>query len=142
MRWSFLFFLSPKPVFPLSDTIHSEILSPCLALTGSSYKAVLLVQYSLRASGSKNCVEPGWSSAEIAWLFYCWQRVCAVCSLLCHFLHLRSYPVVLCRMAALSCLEFSHKSYIQCNLTALKLYELSFGQDLWGTKRLRGFLES
>lgn len=50
---SFLLFLSLKPVFPLSHMIHPEILGPCLALTRSSYKVVLLVQYSLCASWSK-----------------------------------------------------------------------------------------
>lgn len=45
-------------------------------------------------------------------------------------------------MAALSWLEVSHKSYIQCNLSALELYELPFGKDLWRTKLLGGFLAS
>lgn len=65
MRWSIFLFLSFKPAFPLSHTIHSEVPGPCLAVIGSSYQMVLLVQCSLCASWSKNCGEPGWSSARV-----------------------------------------------------------------------------
>lgn len=65
MRWSIFLFLSFKPAFPLSHTIHSEVPGPCLAVIGSSYQMVLLVQCSLCASWSKNCGEPAWSSAHV-----------------------------------------------------------------------------
>jgi len=55
-----------------------------------------------------------------------------------------TFTAILCSAECPCCLELSHKpaSCTHCNLSALKLYKLPFGKDLWRSKLLWGFLAS